>query len=241
MKKIFYVLYSLVCYLIFLGAILYLIGFVGNLFVPKSIDTGEVISVGIAILIDIGLMSLFSIQHSVMAREPFKKKWINIIPKPIERSTYVLLASIAIILLFLFWKPIPNIVWNYSESITGYVLMSTSFLGWGILFLSTFLINHFHLFGLHQVYQHVAGKPEKFFPFSVPFLYRMVRHPLYLGFIIAFWATPLMTVGHLLFSTIMTLYIFIGIYHEEKDLIKMYGNDYLQYRKKTPKIVPFSK
>jgi protein-S-isoprenylcysteine O-methyltransferase Ste14 len=219
----------------------YFIGFVSNLFVPKSIDTGERTSIDIAILINMGLMSLFALQHSVMARQAFKKKWIRIIPEPIERSTYVLLSSIAVILLFRFWKPIPFAVWDYSGTIAGYVLMSISFLGWVILFLSTFLINHFHLFGLHQVYHYVTSKPEQSFKFSTPFLYRIVRHPLYLGFIIAFWMTPLMTLGHLLFSITMTLYILIGIYHEEKDLIKTFGNDYLQYRKKTPKILPFSK
>ncbi len=241
MKKTFYVLYSLVCYFVVLGTIVYFIGFVSNLFVPKSIDTGEVSSVNISILINMGLMSLFAVQHSVMARRGFKEKWTRIIPPPIERSTYVLLASIVVILLFRFWKPIPYPVWDYSGTIAGYLLMLISFLGWVLVFLSTFLINHFHLFGLHQVYHYVISKPEQLSKFGTPFLYKMIRHPLYLGFITAFWMAPLMTLGHLLFSIIMTLYVFIGVHHEEKDLIETFGNDYLQYRKKTPKILPFTK
>ena len=198
MKKIFYVLYASLCYLIFFVTFLYLIGFVTNLFVPKSIDTGKESTASVAILVNLGLISLFGIQHSVMARRGFKKKWTKIIPEPIERSTYVLFASIFVILLLYFWKPIPVVIWNLAGTTSGNILMGVSFLGWGMVLLSTFLINHFHLFGLHQVYQHTTDKEQKTIMFRTPFLYRMVRHPLYLGFLIAFWAAPVMTVGHLL-------------------------------------------
>ncbi len=195
----------------------------------------------IAILVNLGLISLFGIQHSVMARQSFKKKWTKIVPEPIERSTYVLFSSIVLILLFYFWKPIPYAIWDFADTSAGPILLAIAFLGWGMVLLSTFLINHFHLFGLHQVYQYASSREQKILSFRTPFLYRMVRHPLYLGFLIAFWATPVMTAGHLLFAIGMTLYIFIGIYHEEKDLVKLYGNDYLQYQKTTPSIVPFPK
>ena len=241
MKKVFYVLYATVCYLIFFATFLYLIGFVSNLIVPKSIDTGETTSVPVAVMVNLSLISLFGLQHSVMARQGFKRKWTKIVPEPIERSTYVLFASIAVILLLYFWKPIPYIFWNFAGTTAGYILMGVSFLGWGIILLSTFLINHFHLFGLHQVYQHATGKEQRTLRFKTPFLYRMVRHPLYLGFLIAFWAAPVMTAGHLLFAASMTAYIFIGIYHEEKDLVKMYGDAYQQYKKTTPGIIPLTK
>jgi methanethiol S-methyltransferase len=241
MKKAFYLLYSTVCYIIFFATILYLIGFVENLYVPKSVNTGKETTIPVAILINLGLISLFGIQHSVMARKGFKKMWTTIIPEPIERSTYVLIASIMVILLMYFWKPIPVEIWNLSDTVAGAILIPLSFAGWGILFVSTFLINHFHLFGLQQVYQHAIGKEQRTLRFRTPFLYKLVRHPLYLGFIIAFWATPVMTAGHLLFSACMTIYIFIGIYHEEKDLVKMYGSEYHVYRENTARVIPFTK
>lgn len=244
MKKTLYSLYAVVCYLIFFVTILYLIGFVSNLLVPKSVDTTggkEPLPAFPAILVNLGLMGLFAVQHSVMARQGFKEKWTRIIPAPIERSTYVLLASIAVILLFVFWQPIPAVIWDMAGTPGGYILLAISFLGWGMLFLSTFLINHFHLFGLHQVYDFVSDKEQKPLRFRTPFLYKMVRHPLYLGFLIAFWFAPVMTIGHLLFSAVMTIYIFIGIHHEEKDLQKLYGAEYQQYRQKTSKILPFGR
>jgi protein-S-isoprenylcysteine O-methyltransferase Ste14 len=241
MKKSFYLLYAAVSYLIFFGTILYLIGFVSNLLVPKSIDTGATTSPFLAVLINIGLIILFGFQHSIMARQGFKEKWTRIVPEPIERSTYVLFASIAVILLLFFWQPIPFVIWDLSGTIAGNILTILSFAGWGMLFLSTFLINHFHLFGLQQVYQFAAGRNQLAPRFRIPFLYRMVRHPLYLGFLIAFWAAPVMTTGHLLFAISMTVYIFIGIYHEEKDLERVHGEDYRKYRRKTPKIIPMSK
>jgi methanethiol S-methyltransferase len=245
MKKTIFLLYATICYVIFFATFLYLIGFVENLIVPKSIDSNGLVeeqslNLGIAILINLGLIALFGIQHSVMARSGFKAKWQKIIPTPIERSTYVLFASLVLMILFFFWKPISSVIWDFSGSMTGNILLGISFLGWGIVLLSTFLINHFHLFGLYQVYQYVLNKKQKD-TFKMPFLYKIVRHPLYLGFLVAFWATPVMTAGHLLFTIGMTIYILIGIHHEEKDLIKTHGETYRQYRSETPKLIPFWK
>jgi len=244
MKKAPYLLYAVICYLIFFVTFLYLVGFVSNLLVPKSIDTvsgQEPASLYVRVLIDLGLMSLFAIQHSVMARQGFKRKWTRIVPEPIERSTYVLFASAAVIILLFFWQPLPYTIWDMAGTTGGYILLGVAFLGWGIVLLSTFLLNHFHLFGLHQVYDYATNKEQPTLRFRTPFLYKMVRHPLYLGFLIAFWSAPVMTAGHLLFSLGMTFYIFIGIYHEEKNLEKLYGSDYQQYRQKTPRILPFGK
>lgn len=245
MKKATFLLYATLCYVIFFATFLYLIGFVENLIVPKSIDINDLTQenawgLGLAISINLGLIALFGIQHSVMARSSFKKQWQKIIPTPIERSTYVLFASVILILMFYFWKPISFIIWDFSESMAGNILLGVSFLGWGIVLLSTFLINHFHLFGLSQVIQYFLDKTQNDI-FKIPFLYKIVRHPLYLGFLIAFWATPVMTAGHLLFSVGMTIYILIGIHHEEKDLIKTHGEKYRQYRSETPKLIPFWK
>jgi len=244
MKKTLYFLYAVICYLIFFVTILYLIGFVSNLVVPKSVDTAgskEPFPEYISIFINLGLLGLFALQHSVMARQGFKQKWTKIVPEPIERSTYVLFASATVALMLFFWQPLPYIIWNVANTTGGYILLGISFLGWSMVFLSTFLINHFHLFGLHQAYSYAANNGQKTLRFRTPFLYKMVRHPLYLGFLIAFWAAPVMTAGHLFFSLCMTGYIFIGIHHEEKDLTKMYGSEYERYRKKTPKILPFNK
>jgi methanethiol S-methyltransferase len=243
MKKATYLLYATVSYVVFFTTFLYLVGFVENLLVPKSIDSSDLIeknSWGIAIFINLGLIALFGIQHSVMARSSFKKKWEKFIPTPIERSTYVLFSSVILVLMFFFWKPISLTIWDFSGSMTGNVLLGISFLGWGIVLLSTFLINHFHLFGLYQVVQYLMDKAQNDV-FKMPFLYKIVRHPLYLGFLIAFWATPVMTAGHLLFSIGMSIYILIGIHHEEKDLIKTHGEKYRQYRSETPKLIPFLK
>ena len=245
MKKATFLLYATLCYIIFFATFLYLIGFVENLIVPKSIDVSDLAeekswSIGLAILINLGLIALFGIQHSVMARSSFKKKWQKFIPSPIERSTYVLFASVILGIMFFYWKPISFVIWDFSGSTTGNVLLGISFMGWGIVLLSTFLINHFHLFGVFQVVEYVFNKTSKDV-FRMPFLYKIVRHPLYLGFLIAFWATPMMTAGHRLFTMGMTVYILIGIHHEEKDLIKTHGEKYRQYRSETPKLIPFWK
>jgi len=239
MKKTLFLLYSVICYLIFFVTFLYLIGFVGNLLVPKSIDqsTSKALPPSLAILINLFLIALFGVQHSVMARQPFKEKWTRLIPEPIERSTYVLFASIMLVILFLFWQPVPDRIWSL-DGVAATTLLAISFLGWAIVLLSTFLINHFHLFGLLQTYQYLTNRRSGDLRFRTPFFYKLVRHPLYLGFLIAFWAAPVMTVGHLLFSIAMTVYIFIGIWHEERDLSRQYGARYEQYKRTTPKILP---
>lgn len=244
MKNIIYSVYAGFCYLVFLFTFLYLIGFVENLIVPKAIDTIVVTKSEpwfIAVLINFCLISLFAIQHSVMARQGFKEKWKKIIPVPVERSTYVLFASIVLIILYFFWQPLPFIIWDFSETTAGVILFIVSFAGWGIVLLSTFLINHFHLFGLQQVYQFITKKQQQTDIFRMPLFYKIVRHPLYLGFLIAFWTTPVMTAGHLFFAIGMTIYILIGIFHEEKDLTNTHGELYKQYVKQTPKINPFKK
>jgi protein-S-isoprenylcysteine O-methyltransferase Ste14 len=237
MKKGFYRLYAIICYLIFFGTFLYFIGFVANLFVPRSLDAaGESrFPLYIAILINAGLISIFGLQHSIMARQGFKKRWTRLVPEAVERSTYVLFASIVVVLLVFFWQPVPYVMWDLSDTLAGDTLKIIAFVGWGLILVSTYLINHFHLFGLQQAF----SREQAALPFRTPFLYKLVRHPLYLGFLIAFWAAPVMTAGHLLFSLGMSLYIFIGIHHEEKDLTKLYGTDYERYRQRTPKILPF--
>ncbi|HEY4111232.1 methanethiol S-methyltransferase [Puia sp.] len=240
MKKALFLLYSLVCYLIFFITFLYLIGFVDNLSVPRPLDLPEQASLppSFAVLIDLLLIALFGVQHSVMARQGFKEIWTRLIPAPIERSTYVLFASVVLIVLFLFWQPLPATIWSITGPAADIVL-SISFLGWGIVLVSTFLINHFHLFGLYQAYEHFTNKRRSELRFRTPLFYKLVRHPLYFGFLVAFWAAPLMTVSHLLFSISMTVYIFIGIWHEERDLSNLYGARYEQYKRATSKIIPF--
>ncbi|HVU96012.1 MAG TPA: hypothetical protein VHE34_12345 [Puia sp.] len=239
MKKALYLLYSLICYGIFFITFLYLIAFVANLVVPNTIDhsSAESMPASFSVLINLFLIALFGLQHSVMARQGFKEKWTRFVPEPIERSTYVLFASTMLIILFLFWQPLPNTIWSLSGP-AGATLTAISFLGWGIALLSTFLINHFHLFGLLQAYQYLTNNRSTDLRFRTPFFYKLVRHPLYLGLLIAFWASPVMTVGHLLFSIAMTVYIFIGIWHEERDLSNQFGDRYERYKRTTPKIIP---
>ena len=240
MKKTVYLLYALTCYGIFFATFLYLIGFVGNLYAPKSLDLPNTnpMPPSLGALVDLFLIALFGIQHSVMARQGFKEKWTRFIPEPIERSTYVLFASIMLIILFVFWQPLPAVIWSLEGSAGVPILIAISFLGWGIVLISTFLINHFHLFGLTQAIAHLTAQEKSELHFRTPLFYKLVRHPLYLGFLIAFWAAPVMTVGHLLFSIGMTVYIFIGIWHEERDLSIQFGARYQQYKRTTSKIIP---
>lgn len=242
MKKILFLVYSFGCYLIFFITFLYLIGFVDDLIVPGSLDhaVAEPLPPSFSVLTDLALIALFGIQHSVMARPAFKEKWTRLVPAPIERSTYVLFASAALIVLFLFWQPLPVVIWSLDGAAAG-ALLAISFLGWGIVLVSTFLINHFHLFGLYQAWQSFTNKEKSELRFRTPLFYKIVRHPLYLGFLIAFWAAPLMTIGHLLFAIGMTIYIFVGIWHEERDLSDLYGPRYEQYKRTTSKIIPLPK
>jgi protein-S-isoprenylcysteine O-methyltransferase Ste14 len=232
-------LYGVVAYLVFFGTILYAIGFVEGLFVPKTIDTGTVVPVVEAVIVNLALMSLFAVQHSVMARKPFKRWLTQYIPVSIERSTYVLLASLCLVLLFWQWRPMPAVVWQIADPNLALAMIGVSMIGWGLVFLSTFLINHFELFGLHQVANNLAGRPMPTMRFRTPVLYKVVRHPIYLGFIIAFWFAPVMTVGHLLFAAVTTAYIFVGIFLEERDLVAQFGEDYKRYRAQVGMLIPF--
>ncbi len=234
-------LYGLVAYFAFFGTILYAIGFVMGLVVPKTIDSGTVSSTPQALVVDILLMTLFAIQHSVMARKPFKRWWTQYVPKSIERSTYVLLASLALMLLFWQWRPMPAIVWQVDEPNAAVAIATLSLVGWVIVFTSTFLINHFELFGLHQVANNLTGREMPTPRFRTPLYYKFVRHPIYLGFIIAFWAAPVMSVGHLLFAGVTTAYILVGILLEERDLIDLFGDDYRRYRDRVSMLLPWRK
>ena len=238
MSKGIYAAYAALCYVVFLGTFLYLVGFVLDLGVPKTIDSGAAGSVGGALVVDSLLVLLFGLQHTVMARPRFKAAWVRLIPQPIERSTYVLASNLALILLFWLWRPIPVTLWAVESPAPGAVLTGIALLGFGIAVYSTFLIDHFDLLGLRQVAGHLRGQTPSGKGFRTPSLYRLVRHPLYLGFLIAFWLTPHMTVGHFLFSALNTAYIFIGIPFEERDLARALGDDYIRYREKVPMVLP---
>jgi len=239
MGKILAFLYGLTAYLIFFVTFLYAIGFTSGLVVPKTIDTGPVVPIEEALILDILLMSLFAVQHSVMARRQFKQWWTRFVPASVERSTYVLCASLALILLFWQWRPISTVVWHVPDGQTAVAIMGLSFVGWLLVLLSTFLINHFELFGVHQVVTNLAGRTMAAPRFKTPVLYKVVRHPIYLGFIIAFWAAPVMTVGHMLFAAVTTAYIFVGIFLEERDLIELFGDEYRRYRERVAMLIPF--
>jgi methanethiol S-methyltransferase len=241
MKPFLALIYGIVAYFLFLGTFVYAIGFVRGIGVPKTIDSGSVSRPLISAVIDALLLSVFALQHSVMARRGFKQRWTRVVSWYVERSTYVLAATLALGLVLWQWRPIPNVIWDLRGTMAGSALAILFWVGWAILLLSTFLINHFELFGLQQVWAYACGREFHRPPFRVPLLYRWIRHPIYLGFVIAFWSAPVMTVGHLLFSVATTGYILVGIYFEERDLIHAYGNAYLEYRRQVPMLVPIGK
>jgi methanethiol S-methyltransferase len=232
--------YGLACYVIFFVTFLYAIGFVGNFVVPRSIDSAPIVPLAQALLVNVGLLGLFGLQHSGMARQEFKQGWTIFVPKPVERSTYVLFSSLCLMTLFYFWQPLGAIVWTVENSTVRNLLYAFFGLGWLLVLVSTFLINHFDLFGLRQVYLYLRGKDYTPLEFTTPGLYNYVRHPLYVGWFFAFWSTPTMTIAHLVFAVVTTAYILVAIQLEERDLIQTYGQTYVDYRRRVPMLIPFN-
>ena len=240
-KRVTFFVYGSLSYVIFLGTFLYAIGFIGNFGVPRTLDGELSGSLAVALAIDAGLLTLFAVQHSVMARKWFKDWWTQIVPKPIERSTYVLFSSLALLFLFWQWRPLGGVVWSIEDPLGQFVLRALFAFGWGLVLLSTFLINHFDLFGLRQVWLYLLGRPYTTLKFGTPGPYRLVRHPLYVGWLFAFWMTPTMTLAHLLFSVATTAYILIAIQLEERDLVREHGDSYESYRRSVPMLNPFNR
>jgi methanethiol S-methyltransferase len=238
MRKLLAALYSVLAYVLFLAVFLYAIGFVENVLVPKSIDSGPSGDDVGSLLIDAGLLALFALQHSIMARPGFKRVWTRIVPEETERSTFVLFASLALALVCWQWRPLPHTVWSVDDSFGSKALLAVSWSGWALLLVSTFLISHFHLFGLSQGLARLLGHTPPEPAFVTPFLYRWLRHPIHAGFILAFWAAPRMTLGHLFFAVATTGYIFVGIWFEERDLIAYFGDRYRQYRATVGMVFP---
>jgi len=230
--------YGVVVYVFFIAVFLYAIGFVGNIGVPRGLDsppTGPAVQ---SLLIDLALLTLFAVQHSVMARQGFKRWWTQLVPWAVERSTFVLASSLALGALCWYWQPIEGVVWSVKDQMAVYAIQAVFWLGWGVLLLATFLINHFELFGLRQVYAHLKGIKIPHSEFRTPLFYKYVRHPIYVGFIFAFWATPEMSLGHLLFAVGGTGYILVGIWFEERDLITHFGDRYRTYREQVGMLLP---
>src|ERR671914_167746 len=241
LKRMLFFAYGSLSYLVFLGTFLYAICFIGNFGVPRTLDGAASGPLGVAFLIDVGLLTLFAVQHSVMARKWFKDWWTRIVPKPLERSTYVLFSSLALILLFWLWQPLGGVVWSIEDPLAQFILRGLFAFGWGLVLVSTFLINHFDLFGLRQVWLYLRGRPYTTLRFGTPGPYRLVRHPLYVGWLFAFWSTPTMTVAHLLFSVATTAYILMAIQFEERDLVREHGEAYEAYRRSVPMLIPFTR
>lgn len=238
MKRVLAFSYGVACYAIFFATFLYAIAFIGNFGVARSLDGPVDTPLGLALAIDLGLLAVFAIQHSGMARPGFKRWWTRFVPQVIERSTYVLLSSLALILLFWQWRPLGGVIWDIQDPAAEIAVYVVYGLGWALVLFATFLINHFDLFGLRQVYLNLRNKPYRDLPFGTPLLYRIVRHPLYVGWIIVFWATPVMTAAHLLFAIGCTGYILAAIQLEERDLVAAHGESYRQYRRRVPMLIP---
>jgi len=236
-KRISYFTYGILSYAVFFATFLYAIGFIGNLVVPKTLDGELTVPLVTAILINFGLLALFAVQHSVMARPAFKRWWTQYIPKPVERSTYTLFSSIALIVLFAFWQPMGGNIWNVTDPVGQTILYTTFIFGWSLVLVATFLINHFDLFGLRQVWLYLVGKQYTNLSFKTPSLYKHVRHPMYVGWFFAFWATPTMSVTHLFFAIVTTVYILVAIQFEERDLSEALP-EYNNYRKRVPMLIP---
>jgi protein-S-isoprenylcysteine O-methyltransferase Ste14 len=239
MGRIIAFAYGVVSYAIFFATFLYAMGFVGN-FVPQGMDAPPVSPLGTSLLVNLGLLGLFAVQHSVMARPAFKRAWTRIVPEPVERSTYVLASSLALILLFWQWRPLGGVVWDAQNDVVRALLIAGFAFGWLLVLAATFAINHFDLFGLRQTWRAFLGRPQASLPFATPFLYRIVRHPLYVGWFFAFWSTPTMTVTHLLFAVMTTAYILVAIQLEERDLIRAHP-EYAEYRRQVPMLVPIGR
>lgn len=239
MSRVLALIYGALCYALAMASIVYAVGFVGNYWVAKSIDSGVPGATWPSILINLGLLGLFAAQHSIMARPAFKSWWTRIVPEPVERSTYVLLSALVLILLYHQWRPLPDTVWLIENQTLSILLQAVYFLGWGIVVLSTFLLSHGELFGLQQVVSHWRGDETPKMAFRTPFLYKLVRHPIYLGFLLALWATPRMTVGHFLFAFASTVYILLGATLEERDLVAVHGDAYRAYKKRVPMLLPW--
>jgi protein-S-isoprenylcysteine O-methyltransferase Ste14 len=229
--------YGVACYVAFLASFLYAVGFLGNIGVPKSIDSGLQGSLMQALMVDAGVLALFALQHSIMARTWFKKAWTRIVPQVVERSTYVLFSSVALIVLFWKWQPMGGVIWNVQSTTGRYVLGFSFAFGWLTVLVSTFLINHFDLFGLRQVWLHLMGRSYTPLKFRTPAVYQYVRHPLYVGWLCVFWSAPVMTAAHLVFAVATTAYILIAIQFEERDLVKQH-REYAEYRQRVPMLIP---
>ncbi len=238
MKRVSVFLYGVASYVIFFASFLYAIGFIGNLWVPKTMDSGPVMPFWSALGINVLLLGLFAVQHSLMARPFFKRWFTRFIPEPAERSTYVLLSSLCLIVLFYYWQPMGGVVWSIENTVGQAIMYSFYAFGWVLLLVATFLINHFDLFGLRQVWLYLNKKEYTHLEFDTPWLYKYVRHPLYVGWFVIFWATPQMTITHLLFALATSAYIIIAVFLEEKDLVDHHGQKYIDYQAQVPKYIP---
>ena len=241
LKRIAFFGYGVLCYVVFLATFLYAIGFIGDFGVKTRLDGPATEPLTVALAINAGLLALFAVQHSVMARKWFKVRWTRIVPKPIERSTYVLFSSLALIVLFWQWRPMGGEIWSVENPTAALILRALFAFGWGLVLVSTFLIDHFDLFGLRQVWLYLVGKPYTARSFATPGPYRLVRHPLYVGWFFAFWMTPTMTLAHLVFAIATSVYILLAIQFEEHDMVREFGNTYEEYRGRVPMLIPFSR